>query len=362
MNQSINFTDSFLEGNNLKVRFRPTVVRLICIVLFITFLISIIPAISFPAEAYSDVLTLPSLTGEKAKDVVNIALSQLGYRESANGATAFGAWWTSETGGSYNYTYSGWCAMFACWCANQAGAGMSIAYDFDSASPDNLFSWLRRNAWTDVTYSTNPQPGDFIFFGYGSYVDHVAIVVEYDNHTNLVRFVGGNQSDGVTVSVIEWSTRGRYGSQSIVGYGRPNYGSKVSLPAKPVVSVDRDAYFSGTNVELSWKKVAGSARYQVEIYCDGILVERGNTVSSTNYNYCVSSAGEYTVFVTAENCAGSSAAGSYSFTVIDSVPQIPVWLNNSTVKAAENSAKLKGIQHFSTWYTQGEWYTFILTQ
>ena len=211
MDESVGFADLFLEGNDLSLINRSIVLRMICISLIVTLFMTTLPAVSLSAGAYSEVLDLPALTGDKARDVVNVALSQVGYCENANSGTAYGAWWTSEIGGSYNYTYSGWCAMFACWCANKAGVGMGIGYDSQSAKPDSLFSWLRQSGWSDTTYSTAPQTGDFIFFGYGSTADHVAVVVEYDSATNIVTFVGGNQGNAVTVSTIEWSTRGRYG-------------------------------------------------------------------------------------------------------------------------------------------------------
>lgn len=338
----------------------------ISLILAVALVLVMVPAVSLKAGAYADVLALPGLTGDRAKDTVNIALSQLGYRESADGGTAYGAWWTSEVGGEYNYTYSGWCSMFACWSANKAGAGIGISCDSRSAQPDVLLEWLRANAWADTTLSIPPVAGDFIFFGYNGEADHVAIVVSYDATTNIVTFVGGNQSDAVTLSTVEWSTSGRYGNQRIVGYGRPNYGAKVSVPSQPSVVVERSVYITGAEVNTTWKKVPGTAYYSVELYRDGQLVAQDNMVDLPGYRLVAAEAGEYTIHVVAKNCAGASSVAKASFVVIDSMPNMPVWITDSTLEAAEVNAKLQsvkqGLIRYATWYTQTEWYALIQSQ
>lgn len=339
---------------NYNVRF--TGRRVICWLVAVALLIATIPYFAPATGAYSDVFPLPVLTGDKAQDTANIALSQLGYDEDSDGSTYFGAWWTSQVSWDYDYTYAGWCAMFACWCANQAGAGMGIAYDMSSASPAYLMDWLRQNAWVDTTFSTTPQPGDFIFFGYGSYAEHIAVVVGYDADSNVVTFVGGNQSDSVTKQNILWSASGLYGDQNIVGYGRPNYGQAVSVPAKPNVSAERDVYFGGTEVTFGWKPVAGAANYTVEIYRDDVLYLQDTMVDLSWFTLSQAEAGNYTVYVTARNCAGLSSAGCCSFSVIESMPNVPVWVTDATLEAAQENAKfnliLDGFDIFADWYHQ----------
>lgn len=345
------FGGFYLRYNN-----RLTGRRMMCWIVAVALMIAVLPSFTPATDAYADPFPLPTLTGNKGQDVANIALSQLGYDEAYDGSTLFGAWWSTQVPWNYNYTYAGWCAMFACWCANQAGAGMDIAYDVNSASPSHLMSWLRQNAWVDTTFSTAPQPGDFIFFGYGSSAEHIAIVVEYDPETNIVTFVGGNQSDSVTKHTIRWSTDGRYGDQRIVGYGRPNYGQAVSRPSAPSVSADRAVYLSGTEVTFSWSNAAGAANYTVDVYRNGEFYLQDSTVDLNWFTLSQAEAGDYTVSITARNCAGISAAATCSFSVIESMPNIPVWVTDSTLEAAQESAKLNifrdGFNLLTQWYQQ----------
>lgn len=178
---------------------------------------------SVSLDGYPAAKALPTLTGDQAQDVANIAKSQLGYGYS--GGTVYGKWWNSVTNWGTDYTYAAWCAMFACWCANKAGAGFGVAYDKNSALTSNCLNYLRKNGSANTTFTKNPQPGDFIFFGTsGGSVQHVAVVTAYNSSTKKVTFVGGNQSGGyVTQGTCTWSKGSMYGSQYVLGYGRPNY-------------------------------------------------------------------------------------------------------------------------------------------
>lgn len=329
---------------------------MICWIVAFALIIAALPSISPTTGAYAEMRPLPVLTGDKAQDTANIALSQLGYKEGSDGGTAFGAWWNSQTPWDHEYTYAGWCAIFACWCAYQAGAGMNFSYDINSAYPAYLMNWLRQNAWVDTTFSTVPVPGDFIFFGYGDYPEHVAVVVEYDPESNIVTFVGGNQSDSVSKQTILWSRRGMYGDQNVVGYGRPNYGEAVALPSKPAVTAQREVYFSGMEATFTWDNVAGAVNYAVEIYRDGKLYLQDPMVDLNWYTLSQAEAGTYTVSVTALNCAGTSVAASCTFTVIECMPSIPVWVTDATLEAAQENAKLnifrQGFDLLNQWYHQ----------
>ena len=204
--------------------------RLLSFVLAVLMIVCLFPVQQ--ASAYSDAYSLPSLTGNQAADTANIAKSQLGY--TYDGGTVYGAWWNGVTNWGVDYTQAGWCAIFVCWCANKAGAGLGIAYDKNGASPGYLFDWLKNNARYDTSFSTAPQAGDFIFFGNSSGgVEHVAVVTGYDASAGRVYLVGGNQGNGVgavTSSSCRWASGSTWGSQYILGYGRPNYGGGTVTP------------------------------------------------------------------------------------------------------------------------------------
>lgn len=310
--------------------------RAFSVFLAIVTIVSIVPVIETDANAYADAKPLPKLTGNQAQDVVSIALSQLGYSEAKNGGTVYGAWWSGVVKSGYNYTKAGWCAMFACWCANNAGAGMNVAFDKSSAQVQSLMDWLKKNGKVDTSFSSKPQPGDFIFFGYGKSADHVAIVVEYDADTNVVTFVGGNQSNKVKKTTTTWSSKGKYGKQKVVGYGRPNYGRVKPLDA-PSVKTDKSSYFQGEEVAISWSKVSGSTGYHLTVARDGKVVVDKDMGKKTSYTFKKGSDGKYTVKVTATNGYVPSQAGSKKFTISNIKPNVRLWLSDAISGAAVES-------------------------
>lgn len=179
--------------------------------------------------SYPPAYPLPELTGDQATDIMNIARSQLGY--AWDGGTEYCAWWSDVTG--YDYTASqGWCSVFACWCAMKAGVGMGKAYNYNGGSPTLLLEWYMKNAYVDLEHTTEPQPGDFVFIGYStSRVTHVALVESYDPETEMITYIGGNQSGGkVSRLTISWdpdyvSTSGK----KMLCYGRPNYDTSYTV-------------------------------------------------------------------------------------------------------------------------------------
>lgn len=136
------------------------------------------------------------LTGDQRTDIVNIAMSQIGYTEG-NSKTAI----SGLAGGNKNYTEYGlwydnlygpdgyqkasWCAMFVSWCASQANIPSSTLY-YHAYTPYGL-SWFQNR---DRAYSRSqvengaytPLPGDIVYFKSsinGNAVNHVGIVVRY---------------------------------------------------------------------------------------------------------------------------------------------------------------------------------------
>jgi len=313
----------------LKSKKRLLSARIISLILVVVMVFAMIPLMELKVEAYAKAYPVPELTGNQAQDMVNVAMSQLGYSEGSDGGTVYGAWWSTVTKWG-DYTYSGWCAMFACWCANQIGVGMNIGYDKNCAVVQNLRNFLKNNGTVSSSFSTKPKPGDYIFFGYkgNSSASHVAIVVDYNAETNIVTFVGGNQSNKVKQSTITWSSSGKYGSQIIFGIGRPNY-KNITIPDKPVVSIDKSAALKGDTVTVSWATVSNATSYSVAVYKDDTLLTEKNVGTKNSYKIASAAPGAYTVKVTAINDAGASGAGVCKFNVGDMVPAIRFWLSDS---------------------------------
>lgn len=182
-----------------------------------------------------------TLTGDQRTDIVNVAMSQIGYTESNNSSdltgfgngkknyTEFGLWYKNNVDSSDAYQKAAWCASFVSWCAKQADIPSSVV-TYHAYTPTG-YTWFKNNA---SVYSRQqiqngkytPQPGDIIYFKSGSngnIVNHVGIVVRYgdgviytvEGNTNA----GENTSDGGSVCLKSYNI-----SNSFIRYiCCPNY-------------------------------------------------------------------------------------------------------------------------------------------
>lgn len=180
---------------------------------------------SYRNSTYHKNLTQLTETGDEAFDTVAAALSQLGYHEG-NGTKELHGKGT----GSGNYTEYGrafgkvdgtygyaWCAVFASWCLQVAGAGDSAGGGFSSCS-----LWLAHlrevGLYSSRASGYTPRPGDLIFFrspGAGRASDHVGVVRYVKG--GRVYTVEGNSSN--RVAAHDYALSDTY----IVGYGKPRY-------------------------------------------------------------------------------------------------------------------------------------------
>lgn len=99
----------------------------------------------------------------------------------------------NKYGNSAGMPISAWCALFISWCADQAGIDES---------------YLNRSAIANINWqdfrdrdSYTPKRGDLIYFRYNGFnnemsVNHVGIVVEYDEATKIIVTVEGNARGG----------------------------------------------------------------------------------------------------------------------------------------------------------------------
>lgn len=100
-------------------------------------------------------------TGNQRKDILGVALTQIGYEETGNNDTKYGTW--------YGLPYNPWCAMFVTWCARQADIPTDVLKRSAKADP--------RQGYFDISCFDSsqkiPSPGD-LFFTYGN--THVGLV------------------------------------------------------------------------------------------------------------------------------------------------------------------------------------------
>ena len=155
-----------------------------------------------------------------AKDIVDVAIAEIGYSETGNNSTKYGKW--------YGMNGAAWCHMFVSWCANQAGVKTSIVPK--TASCSSGMSWFKKKNLFKYKGKYTPKRGDIIYFcSAGS------------SHVGIVEKVSGN-----TVHTVEGNTSNKVARRSyslnaarITGYGVPKYeslnnsdGSKSSKSSK----------------------------------------------------------------------------------------------------------------------------------
>lgn len=192
--------------------------------------------------AYYQKLLDVKLTGNQAKDIVNVALSQVGYHEGSSGSDLSG-----NSSSSANYTeygrwfgqQSNWCAIFISWCANQAGISTSVVKKNAVASGNSCQFGEKKYSFG----SRNPQPGDILYVqnDSDSSVDHVGLAYKVDD--TYIYAVEGNFGNKVG-TIKYYKDTGRqtyYSSTKILFYGVPDYstGNAVSNTAPTTPAVEK---------------------------------------------------------------------------------------------------------------------------
>lgn len=261
-------------------------------------------------------------TGDHATDIANIALTQVGYHETANDHTKYNNWFYGAD------TSAAWCAIFISWCADQAGIPRSIVKKNARASGYNT-SNMSSNPYGAPAYSfssTGAKIGDIVFIdntGNGT-SNHVGLVYAVDS--DYIYTIEGNYSEQVYKCKYLRSTGyQRYvnstaASVHIVFYARPNYA--VGTTAEGNIQMKVHAWFSDTimgeqvnvfttgniyylcyelidvNTGKRIDQVHGGLSYAVTEKIKGPngSIAEGVTYSNDN-NYCgwnLSVAGEYT--------------------------------------------------------------------
>lgn len=119
-------------------------------------------------------------TGDMRKDLIGVALTQVGYTEGPNNDTKYGDW--------MNLSNHPWCGIFVSWCARQAGIPTSVLKNTGIANPSNF--GLKYYSLSEYT----PRPGD-LFFKKG--FTHVGIVYTVGSTTfTTIEGNTGNSASG----------------------------------------------------------------------------------------------------------------------------------------------------------------------
>lgn len=167
------------------------------------------------------------MTEQEAKNkLVDLARSQLGYREGANNYTKYAAdpmitrlyGWTPQN--------QPWCCTFVNWCFLTAfgyDAGSKLTYGGTAACSNSAQLFMNNGAYVHF-----PQIGDQAFFYASGGVNHTGIVVAVDG--TIFKTIEGNYSDKVS------EVHHKIGASDVAGFGRPNWSlvqSTTSQPEKP---------------------------------------------------------------------------------------------------------------------------------
>lgn len=110
---------------------------------------------------------------------VNVALGEVGYRESAGNRTKYGA--------AMGCDGVAWCVIFVCWCAKQSGAPIPTGYSYVGDMTDYYKARGKYHAASGYT----PKAGDLMIQG----DRHIGIVLSASG--SRVETVEGNVSDSV---------------------------------------------------------------------------------------------------------------------------------------------------------------------
>ena len=174
---------------------------------------------AYKASSFYDALLAVELTGNQREDIINVALSQVGYREGNYSGDTGGendGYYNNYTESNYWYhnyvstdmpiggSYAPWCATFVSWCAEMAGIPSSIigrstcasrhSYGFDVvfyAGGSTLYS-SSDNDSRFMGYNYTPKKGDLFFTRSWS---HVGLVVGVSG-SYVITVEGNTNSDG----------------------------------------------------------------------------------------------------------------------------------------------------------------------
>ena len=170
--------------------------------------------------------------------MVQVALSQIGERESGGSNNCKYTQW-------YNGVGLPWCAIFICWCADQCGYLDSGLFP-RTAHSATFWNYVLQNPSAGSLYTpadvragtVTPMPGDILIVSgannqeassntvraddSGSGTRHVALVTGYDPASQRVATVDGNISDSVSENSYSITT-GDSSGRKIWGFVRPAY-------------------------------------------------------------------------------------------------------------------------------------------
>jgi CHAP domain len=189
------------------------VLALVAVVEVFTHLVSGHPSGSTASIPLSGNDPLPATHGALSlrQRIVAIAESQLGYQTDPSNTycNKFSSYWDAGNNDCSNSNLDEeWCADFAAWVWQKAGA--SVTYQFINgdinSSAASFYEWGKRlGTWHPAGSGYVPQPGDVAVYGLDPstlVAQHVAIVVSYTSGDRGPNVVNGD-GDRSAFSIVE---------------------------------------------------------------------------------------------------------------------------------------------------------------
>lgn len=142
------------------------------------------------------------VTTTNTKDIVDIALAEVGYKEKPTNITKYGA--------KLGHQGQAWCHSFVSWCALQAGQASHVP---QTASTSDGMKWFKDRGLFRLKGKYTPKRGDIVYFK--THRSHVGIVRYAKN--GMLYTVEGNSSNAVKTRTYSLN------NGTITGYGVPSY-------------------------------------------------------------------------------------------------------------------------------------------
>lgn len=148
-----------------------------------------------------------------AKDVVKVAVDEIGTKESPKGSNR------QKYGKEYGVNGTAWCCQFAWWVFKHAGAAALFYGGKKTAYCPTLMNYYKKQG---QFVTKNFKSGDIIFFDFNGngQPDHVGIVEKITG--DVIYTIEGNTSVGNDSNGGQVMRRNR-SKKNVLGVGRPNY-------------------------------------------------------------------------------------------------------------------------------------------
>ena len=259
----------------------------------------------YKSSSFYENLKAVELTGNQARDVLAIAMSQIGYHEgdseadldgkNSSGSRDFVEYnvlngkLDNGQGNGMSYGYY-WCASFATWCLRMAG----VERDAMAGGGVNCSTWFS-NCKEEGIYKSKsgyiPKAGDIVFFNDPS--ENRA-----STHVGLVRYSDGNRVYTVEGNVTigeEYSSNGEYvalkdhdiSSSFIVGYATPEYKTNNSRRTVDYSGgfLSRGCYIATAKLDVFEKAEDGNATGAIDQFTVfSVSAVEGDYLKLSGYN------------------------------------------------------------------------------